>query len=564
MHFLSTGRDARVQRWIAGQYPERPLAPGETDVVQWLDSLESVHRKDHDAIVDMDWELEELERQIALTTFERGREHGPTSMLSVDSMKSGLDVTSTKQAPQLTDESLETQGEVEHEASSEASPRTFDRRREGRIMSQPFVLPPHPADDPLLPPPSLQRSRTIPPPINTDKLGRGSFLTAPPITFILQESASPLPSAMHFTPTPLDLEAFPSTPRSFGSFAPDLRSSEERARPPPELFLSPRLPNEHPKSTPPLSTPSPVTPYSPYSVTSGASSFSLSAFPSTPHSPFPRPSYFTSSTKGVGENGIPPVPALPPPKLASISPSLSMNRDKPLPSVASLDSAPSRVPPSRKRSATLPSLPAPPVRKLRRAYSSAGTRSRSGSLTTSRAGTPSRSNSRTDAFSRAISRAETLSRANSRAGTHSRASSRSGQHCRTGSAFTRAHTIQEQEQEQPQGRDAQMHTPPSTPSPPPMTSVRTLIRSMSRVGHGIKRSVSQSSQAKPQLTIHTRRPSLHAPAYMDNWVDGNQRSEGPGVPSMAPVSARRRFPMTPATPSSVPIPPTPVVTSAKP
>jgi hypothetical protein len=136
MHFLSTGRDDRVRRWIAGQYPERSLAPGETGVGRWLDSLESVHRKDHDAIVDMDWELEELERQIALTTFEHGREHGPMSMLSVDSTKGGLDVAPTEQASQLTDESLETQVEVEHDASAEAFPRTFDRRREGRIMSQ--------------------------------------------------------------------------------------------------------------------------------------------------------------------------------------------------------------------------------------------------------------------------------------------------------------------------------------------------------------------------------------------------------------------------------------------
>jgi len=428
-------------------------------------------------MVDMDWEFEELERQVALTAVACGREHS----FSVNSITGSFDVVSLKRASQIT---VRAQGVKEEETSFELPRRALDRRREGRIISQPFALPPDPQDTSFLPPPSLQRSHTVPPPINTERLYRTSeeSSTAPPIAFILQESQSPLPSTMHFTPSSVDLDAFPTTPRSFVSFAPDSRNSEECARPQPDLFLSSRLQNSYSSQTKMPLTPSPSTPYSLYSVSSQSSTPSLSAFPATPKSPFPSLSNHIRHPWGTDDKTIPPVPVLPPHKSACTLPASSehsLNLDKPLPPLVTPESTHSYTPLPHKRLHTLPSslaaLPLPycgdeelseSERSVRghlssrmsvlssrfslssddmgetigttgkrwehirsRTYSGgansrAETHSRAKSHAEIHSRTNSHANSRARAHSRANSRAEIVSRANSRAETLSRATSR--------------------------------------------------------------------------------------------------------------------------------------------
>lgn len=471
MHFLSSGRDDRVHRWIADQDPHLQLSPGESSATQLQDPLENVHRKEHDALVDMDWEFEELERQVALT-------------VAVNSIEGGFDMESVERVSQLTTRSRETQVEVdETEMNFELPRRTLDRRRDGCFISQvrpssqiattqlsynlfkPFVLPSFESGGAtLLPPPSLQRSRTAPPPIKTDCSYRGSTAPSspPPMAFILQDSGSPLPSAIHFSPTPLDLDAFPTTPCSFGSFALDFRNSVEHDKPLSEQPVPPKLQNVYPTPTQTLLTPSPLTPYSPHSVTSHSSisTPSLSAFPATP-SPSP-PYHRRRAPKDMYGDDIPPVPALPPSHFARAYPgsfSRSLAIDQAHPTLVT--SEPPYTPQLRKRSSTLPSsVPLPGASKRgnelaldtgeqvsslmdtsssRFSLSSDGLgdgvvhNHRPRTLLRARAypsagiqfATPPRANSRLDSLPPSMSRTETAPHANTRSETLSRANSRS-------------------------------------------------------------------------------------------------------------------------------------------
>ncbi|KAF8526657.1 hypothetical protein BU17DRAFT_82842 [Hysterangium stoloniferum] len=330
MHFLSEGRDRRVQRWIAEQNSsgtsEKARVKGEnTTTPRFPDHLESIHRREHDARADMSWEIEELEREMALTAYTFGKQNWRLSLLSVNSSK--LDLVSLKRLSQLTAKDLEVQfgHNGGDDSSSDAPSISYDKRRGARIVSQAPVLPKSPTEVDL----SSFLHRCVPPPapITTSTPSPNG----PPITFILQESDSPVPSVMHFTPSPYDADAFPSTPRSFTSFGKQLSEDKTMVQ---ELFLSPRLPQSPPMAqamqTQMHSIPSPETPFS-YSSASDISMSLLSAFPPTPTALYSQHEYlFGSSVEDV-----PPVPELPSEFVSNSSPihgeQYVANRDKALP-----------------------------------------------------------------------------------------------------------------------------------------------------------------------------------------------------------------------------------------
>ena len=130
---------------------------------------------------------------------------------------------------------------------------------------------------------------------------------------------------MHFTPTSLDMDAFPSTPRSFNSFF--QRNSRDRPNIQ-ELFFSPRLQHDPTNTNPNVQALSPDTPYSCGSC-SELSTPSLSAFPATPASSFPN---LSGTVPWKSDEAIPPVPDLPPLLINGVdSSAIDLNRDKDLP-----------------------------------------------------------------------------------------------------------------------------------------------------------------------------------------------------------------------------------------
>ncbi|KAF8590772.1 hypothetical protein K439DRAFT_1163330 [Ramaria rubella] len=583
MHFLSAGRNDRIQRWIAEQYPHLKL---ENDASVLQDAVETVTRKMHEAGAEVDWELEELERQMALSAYACGREHWRTSMVSsVDSCKLCLDLVSVKRASILSAKVSEaTAGESEvareDEARSQPTPSTPNKRREGCAILQPPVLPADSDSETELPYPSQPRSRTVPPPITTTRPGRDSnaSLSAPPIAFILQESASPLPSAIHFTQTPLDIDAFPTTPRSYNSFVPELPRSGGSQ---PDLFLSPRLERNDQAvsfSHQPLTTPSPSTPYSFYS--SGGSTPSLSAFPATPGSL--RPSLHRngfvipqSPAANSSRDPVPPVPPIYPRNRVDASSGLSLSslKKKDLPSPPTPDSlrAPTPPPPTQDILSGPPSPPSSPCSVYAGIDESACSESEisvdgglSGSVFSSRFSVSSGTStyckppaSRAWGALRARAGSTTRSRAGSTATSHAGTPS----HARSESGMLQSAPIDELPRKQHMNND--LSPTQAQISPPPTASVRSLIKSVSRMGMGmgLRRSKSHGTQPKPKLSIRTHTPS----PSMFTMVSKDNLHEQGSMPTSATMSMGESLTTPPGrSPPSLPLPPVPAARPATP
>lgn len=133
MHFLAEGRNDRIQRWIA----EQTQSSKSEESSEALDTTEpnvtttvqktSTEGKGEDGVY---WQMEELEREMALTAYAFGRKNWPVSTGSIDT--SILDFADIKRLSQL---ALE-QGILEADDSSSAPPRQHDKRRDARIVSQ--------------------------------------------------------------------------------------------------------------------------------------------------------------------------------------------------------------------------------------------------------------------------------------------------------------------------------------------------------------------------------------------------------------------------------------------
>ncbi|KIJ29421.1 hypothetical protein M422DRAFT_48220 [Sphaerobolus stellatus SS14] len=324
MHFISTGRNERIRRWISEQTSRLQGDDDSDRTPKNQDEEENSLRREHDARGDMSWDIEELEREMALTAYAFGKDNWRISVDSVDLSK--LDLPTLKRLSELTVYSKVgsmIEQEAEELPSTTSSPR--DNRRDARIVSDPPQIPPTPNEFFELPQPQIQRSAPVPPPITINS-ARSSGVQ--PITFILQESASPQPDTVHFTPGIPDMEAFPSTPRSFNSYL--QRNSQDKSNIQ-ELFFSPRLQQDSKQPSTASSQPeqySPGTPYS-YSEASDVSTPSLSAFPSTPASSYPSRERIAP---WKANESIPPVPDLPPLHLDGSGPlPAQANRDKELP-----------------------------------------------------------------------------------------------------------------------------------------------------------------------------------------------------------------------------------------
>ncbi|GJJ10087.1 hypothetical protein Clacol_004313 [Clathrus columnatus] len=324
MHFLAEGRNDRIQRWIAEQVQSRTSQESDTQgsARDSNDSKPSFEGKKEDGVY---WQMEDLEREMALTAYAFGRKNWPISASSIDTSILNLGdlkrlselIVHEKKEKLVVVPDLQQPDIVEEPPSPTTPERVHDKRRDARIVSQPPEIPPTPQIFDL-PSPIIHRAAPVPPPIETTP--RTSDV--PPIAFIFQETSSPVSSSIHFTPALQEsLEAFPSTPRSFTSF---IRPSIDGHVKFQELFLSPRLitprtagvvktPNVVSQEPTVVAVSSPMTPYSMYSD-SCLSTPSLSAFPPTPASTFPSKLLKLPfmSKRGETETKMPPVPEVPP------------------------------------------------------------------------------------------------------------------------------------------------------------------------------------------------------------------------------------------------------------
>lgn len=130
MHFISTGRNERITRWIS----EQSVLPKSEEDERSQDEEELESRREHDARSDMNWAIEELEREMTFTAFACGKMNWRFSVNSVASSK--LDIAPLKRLSQLSLLSSIMDQPVQ-------SPN--DGRRNGRIVSNvsiSVVLPP--------------------------------------------------------------------------------------------------------------------------------------------------------------------------------------------------------------------------------------------------------------------------------------------------------------------------------------------------------------------------------------------------------------------------------------
>lgn len=133
MHFLAEGRNDRIQRWIAEQ-TQSSKSEESSEVLDTTSSnvamtvqKSSTEGKGEDGVY---WQMEELEREMALTAYAFGRKNWPVSTGSIDT--SILDLADIKRLSQLAIE----QDMLEADNSSLAPPRLHDKRRDARIVSQ--------------------------------------------------------------------------------------------------------------------------------------------------------------------------------------------------------------------------------------------------------------------------------------------------------------------------------------------------------------------------------------------------------------------------------------------
>lgn len=137
MHFLAEGRNDRIQRWIAEQTPKSEeseengtIGPNPTDAAQRSCSRA---QKGEDGLY---WQMEELEREMALTAYAFGRKNWPISTGSIDT--NILDFADIKKLSQLAIE----QGNIpqldvgDHGLVGLVPERQHDKRRDARIVSQ--------------------------------------------------------------------------------------------------------------------------------------------------------------------------------------------------------------------------------------------------------------------------------------------------------------------------------------------------------------------------------------------------------------------------------------------
>lgn len=133
MHFLAEGRNDRIQRWIAEQVQssrsEESSEVFETTEPSVATTVQksSPDGKGEDGVY---WQMEELEREMALTAYAFGRKNWPVSTGSIDT--SILDLADIKRLSQLAIE----QDMLEADISSPAPARQHDKRRDARIVSQ--------------------------------------------------------------------------------------------------------------------------------------------------------------------------------------------------------------------------------------------------------------------------------------------------------------------------------------------------------------------------------------------------------------------------------------------
>jgi len=132
MHFISTGRNERIRRWILEQKPVVQDGSESDKTPKTQDEAENELRREHDARSDMSWDIEELEREMALTAYAFGKINWRISVQSVDLTK--LDFPTLKRLSQLTVQGGDATLELPGSRSSLDKPR--DSRRNGRIVSE--------------------------------------------------------------------------------------------------------------------------------------------------------------------------------------------------------------------------------------------------------------------------------------------------------------------------------------------------------------------------------------------------------------------------------------------